>query len=134
MCGRDGRPTLYRWRASRRGDADVSQFGRVDVLVNNAGVETRASGARHSRRQYDRALSITPGKAFYGAPLAAGGDASLALSSLSGFKYSALGAPVAVKPGSHVRRGKSLGPLERPGQPRCAARPYGQQRHSAGSP
>ena len=52
-------------------DAAVSQFGRVDVMVNNAGVETRTSVLDTTEEQYDRVLSINLKSAFFGTQLAA---------------------------------------------------------------
>jgi glucose 1-dehydrogenase len=39
-------------------DAAVASFGHVDVMVNNAGVETRTSVLDTTEAQYDRVLSI----------------------------------------------------------------------------
>ena len=52
-------------------DAAVSQFGRIDVMVNNAGVETRTSTLDTTEEQYDRVLSINLKSAFFGTQLAA---------------------------------------------------------------
>ena len=52
-------------------DAAVSQFGRVDVMVNNAGVETRTSVLDTTEEQYDKVLSINLKSAFFGTQLAA---------------------------------------------------------------
>jgi len=52
-------------------DAAVNQFGRVDVMVNNAGVETRTSVLDTTEEQYDRVLSINLKSAFFGTQLAA---------------------------------------------------------------
>ena len=52
-------------------EAAVSQFGRVDVMVNNAGVETRTSTLDTTEQQYDRVLSINLKSAFFGTQLAA---------------------------------------------------------------
>ena len=49
----------------------VRKFGRVDVMVNNAGVETRTSVLDTSEAQYDRVLSINLKSAFFGTQLAA---------------------------------------------------------------
>ena len=37
-------------------DTTVAQFGRVDIMVNNAGIETRTSILDTSEDQYDRVL------------------------------------------------------------------------------
>ena len=52
-------------------DAAVTQFGRVDVMVNNAGVETRTSVLDTTEEQYEKVLSINLKSAFFGTQLAA---------------------------------------------------------------
>src|SRR5262252_5016824 len=52
-------------------DAAVSRFGRVDVMVNNAGIETRTSILDTTEHQYDRVLAINLKSAFFGTQLAA---------------------------------------------------------------
>ena len=66
-------------------DADVSQiaglqkliqsavntFGRLDIMVNNAGVETRTSILDTTEAQYDKVLKINLKSAFFGTQLAA---------------------------------------------------------------
>ncbi|HTC92172.1 MAG TPA: glucose 1-dehydrogenase [Terriglobales bacterium] len=52
-------------------DATVAQFGRIDIMVNNAGVETRTSILDTSEAQYDRVLDINLKSAFFGTQLAA---------------------------------------------------------------
>ena len=52
-------------------DAAVTQFGRVDVMVNNAGVETRTSVLDTSEEQYEKVLSINLKSAFFGTQVAA---------------------------------------------------------------
>jgi glucose 1-dehydrogenase len=52
-------------------DAAVTKFGRVDVMVNNAGVETRTSVLDTTEAQYDRVLSINLKSAFFGTQIAA---------------------------------------------------------------
>ena len=39
-------------------DAAVAKFGRLDVMVNNSGVEMRTSVLDTTEAQYDRVLSI----------------------------------------------------------------------------
>ena len=51
--------------------AAVSEFGRIDVMVNNAGVETRTSVLETTEAQYDRVLQINLKSAFFGTQLAA---------------------------------------------------------------
>jgi glucose 1-dehydrogenase len=49
----------------------VDRFGRVDVMVNNAGVETRTSVLETSETQYEKVLAINLKSAFFGTQLAA---------------------------------------------------------------
>ena len=51
--------------------AAVDSFGRLDVMVNNAGVETRTSVLDTSEQQYDKVLDINLKSAFFGTQLAA---------------------------------------------------------------
>ena len=51
--------------------AAVDAFGRVDIMVNNAGVETRTSILDTTEEQYDKVLSINLKSAFFGTQLAA---------------------------------------------------------------
>ena len=51
--------------------ATVARFGRLDVMVNNAGVETRTSVLDTTETQYDRVLQINLKSAFFGTQLAA---------------------------------------------------------------
>ena len=52
-------------------NAAVSAFGRVDIMVNNAGVETRTSVLNTTEAQYDKVLSINLKSAFFGTQIAA---------------------------------------------------------------
>jgi glucose 1-dehydrogenase len=52
-------------------DSAVAQFGRVDVMVNNAGVETRTSVLDTTEAQYEKVLSINLKSAFFGTQIAA---------------------------------------------------------------
>ncbi|MBV9250489.1 MAG: glucose 1-dehydrogenase [Acetobacteraceae bacterium] len=52
-------------------DTAVKQFGRVDIMVNNAGVETRTSVLDTTEDQYDKVLSINLKSAFFGTQIAA---------------------------------------------------------------
>jgi glucose 1-dehydrogenase len=52
-------------------DAAVSAFGRVDIMVNNAGVETRTSILDTTEAQYDKVLAINLKSAFFGTQIAA---------------------------------------------------------------
>jgi glucose 1-dehydrogenase len=49
----------------------VQKFGRVDIMVNNAGVETRSSILDTTEEQYDRVLAINLKSAFFGTQIAA---------------------------------------------------------------
>ena len=51
--------------------AAVKEFGRVDIMVNNAGVETRTSILDTTEAQYERVLAINLKSAFFGTQLAA---------------------------------------------------------------
>ncbi|HLH51461.1 MAG TPA: SDR family NAD(P)-dependent oxidoreductase, partial [Roseiarcus sp.] len=51
--------------------AAVSAFGRLDVMVNNAGVETRTSVLDTNEQQYDKVLAINLKSAFFGTQIAA---------------------------------------------------------------
>jgi glucose 1-dehydrogenase len=49
----------------------VNEFGRVDIMVNNAGVETRTSILDTTEDQYDHVMAINLKSAFFGTQLAA---------------------------------------------------------------
>ena len=49
----------------------VREFGRIDIMVNNAGVETRSSILDTTEEQYDKVLSINLKSAFFATQLAA---------------------------------------------------------------
>jgi glucose 1-dehydrogenase len=52
-------------------DQAVQAFGRLDVMVNNAGIETRTSVLDTTEQQYDRVLDINLKSAFFGTQIAA---------------------------------------------------------------
>jgi glucose 1-dehydrogenase len=52
-------------------DTAVASFGRLDVMVNNAGIETRSSVLETTEQQYDRVLEINLKSAFFGTQIAA---------------------------------------------------------------
>ena len=52
-------------------DAAVQRFGRLDIMVNNAGVETRTSVLDTTEEQYEKVLAINLKSAFFGTQLAA---------------------------------------------------------------
>jgi glucose 1-dehydrogenase len=49
----------------------VSRFGRLDIMVNNAGIETRTSVLDTTEEQYAKVLDINLKSAFFGTQLAA---------------------------------------------------------------
>jgi glucose 1-dehydrogenase len=51
--------------------AAVRAFGRLDIMVNNAGIETRTSVLDTTESQYDRVLAINLKSAFFGTQIAA---------------------------------------------------------------
>jgi glucose 1-dehydrogenase len=52
-------------------DAAVKAFGRLDVMVNNAGIETRTGVLDTTEQQYDRVMDINLKSAFFGTQIAA---------------------------------------------------------------
>ncbi len=52
-------------------DTAVRKFGRVNIMVNNAGVETRTSVLDTTEEQYEKVLAINLKSAFFGTQLAA---------------------------------------------------------------
>ena len=52
-------------------DSAVKAFGRVDIMVNNAGIETRTSILETTEGQYDKVMAINLKSAFFGTQLAA---------------------------------------------------------------
>src|SRR5215475_8235856 len=52
-------------------NAAVEKFGRVDIMINNAGVETRTSVLNTTEQQYEKVLAINLKSAFFGTQLAA---------------------------------------------------------------
>jgi glucose 1-dehydrogenase len=52
-------------------DATVSAFGRLDIMVNNAGMETRTSTLETTEHQFDMVIGIDLKSAFFGVQLAA---------------------------------------------------------------
>ena len=51
--------------------AAVAKFDRVDIMVNNAGIETRTSVLDTTEGQYDKVLSVNLKSAFFGTQVAA---------------------------------------------------------------
>ena len=52
-------------------DSAVKSFGRLDIMVNNAGVETRTSILDTTEAQYEKVMEINLKSAFFGTQLAA---------------------------------------------------------------
>ncbi|MGB7977954.1 MAG: glucose 1-dehydrogenase [Chlamydiales bacterium] len=52
-------------------DTAVKQFGHLDVMVNNAGVETRTSILDTTEKQYEKVLQVNLKSAFFGTQIAA---------------------------------------------------------------
>jgi len=52
-------------------DTAVAKFSRVDIMVNNAGVETRTSVLNTTESDFDKVLSINLKSAFFGTQVAA---------------------------------------------------------------
>ncbi len=52
-------------------DTAVEKFGRVDIMVNNAGVETRTSVLDTTEAQYEKVMEINLKSAFFGTQIAA---------------------------------------------------------------
>jgi glucose 1-dehydrogenase len=52
-------------------DTTVKTFNRVDIMVNNAGIETRTSILDTTEAQYDRVLDVNLKSAFFGTQIAA---------------------------------------------------------------
>ena len=52
-------------------DAAVKAFGRLDIMVNNAGVETRTSVLDTTEQQYEFVLNVNLKSAFFGTQIAA---------------------------------------------------------------
>jgi glucose 1-dehydrogenase len=52
-------------------DTAVQRYGRLDIMVNNAGMETRSSILDTTEAQYDLVMSVNLKSAFFGTQLAA---------------------------------------------------------------
>jgi glucose 1-dehydrogenase len=52
-------------------DQAVKAFGHVDIMVNNAGIETRTSVLDTTEKQYDKVMNVNLKSAFFGTQLAA---------------------------------------------------------------
>lgn len=52
-------------------DAAVKKFGRLDIMINNAGVETRTSILDTTEAQYEKVLEVNLKSAFFGTQIAA---------------------------------------------------------------
>ncbi len=49
----------------------VKAFGQLDIMINNAGIETRTSVLETTEQQYDKVLQVNLKSAFFGTQLAA---------------------------------------------------------------
>ncbi len=52
-------------------DAAVREFGAVDIMVNNAGIETRTSVLDTTEKQYEKVMEVNLKSAFFGTQIAA---------------------------------------------------------------
>jgi len=52
-------------------DKTVDAFGKLDIMINNAGIETRTSILDSTEEQYDKVLAVNLKSAFFGTQLAA---------------------------------------------------------------
>lgn len=52
-------------------DSAVKEFGRLDIMINNAGVETRTSVLDTTEQQFQKVMDINLKSAFFGTQLAA---------------------------------------------------------------
>src|SRR5262245_45363964 len=52
-------------------DTAASRFGRLDVMVNSAGIETRTSVLETTEAQYDKVMAVDLKSAFFGTQIAA---------------------------------------------------------------
>ena len=52
-------------------DTAVSNFGRLDIMVNNAGIETRTSVLDTTEGQFEKVMAVNLKSAFFGTQLAA---------------------------------------------------------------
>ena len=52
-------------------DQTVQQYGRLDIMVNNAGIETRTSTLETTEAEYDRVMNVNLKSAFFGTQFAA---------------------------------------------------------------
>jgi glucose 1-dehydrogenase len=52
-------------------DTAITSFGRLDIMVNNAGIETRTSVLDTTEVQFDKVLAVNLKSAFFGTQLAA---------------------------------------------------------------
>jgi glucose 1-dehydrogenase len=52
-------------------ESSVNAFGRLDIMVNNAGIETRSSVLETTESQFDKVMAVNLKSAFFGTQLAA---------------------------------------------------------------
>lgn len=53
-------------------DTAVKQFGHLDIMVNNAGIETRTNVLNTTEKQYEQVMEVNLKSAFFGTQIAAG--------------------------------------------------------------
>ena len=110
-------------------DTAVKTFGKVDVMVNNAGVETRTSVLDTTEAQYEKVLDINLKSAFFGTQIAAkqmiaqgGGGRIINITSVHEDWPMPGNTPVLPVEGrdadAHPHRRRRAGPPRRPGRRR----------------
>jgi glucose 1-dehydrogenase len=63
-------------------DAAVKRFGRLDIMVNNAGIETRTSVLDTTEAQYDKVMNVNLKSAFFGTIKQGGGGRVINITSV----------------------------------------------------
>ncbi|HZD47170.1 MAG TPA: SDR family NAD(P)-dependent oxidoreductase, partial [Silvibacterium sp.] len=77
ICALEDRAVGVQADVSKLSDLDrliqtaVDKLGRIDIMVNNAGIETRTSLLDTTEEQYDKVLDVNLKSAFFGTQLAA---------------------------------------------------------------